>query len=82
MVSGHRGFEGILESMDAGADDYLVKPLVTHDLEARLIAAAGSGRAEGNSRTSAPIINISNRLGPQPGVPTSKTKLMVTKQVR
>jgi two-component system chemotaxis response regulator CheY len=39
MVSGHRGFDEILRGMDAGADDYLLKPLASHDLEARLIAA-------------------------------------------
>jgi two-component system chemotaxis response regulator CheY len=39
MVSGHGGFEKILEGMDAGADDYLVKPLDPCELEARLIAA-------------------------------------------
>jgi two-component system cell cycle response regulator len=39
MVSRHRGFDEILKGMDAGADDYLLKPLASHDLEASLIAA-------------------------------------------
>jgi diguanylate cyclase (GGDEF)-like protein len=40
MVSGQGLLEEILEGMTAGADDYLVKPLDTDDLRARLIAAA------------------------------------------
>jgi diguanylate cyclase (GGDEF)-like protein len=40
MVTKHAGLEQIREGMAAGADDYLVKPLNTEDLEARLIAAA------------------------------------------
>ena len=40
MVSSHGGFDKILEGMGAGADDYLVKPLDSDLLEARLIAAA------------------------------------------
>jgi diguanylate cyclase (GGDEF)-like protein len=39
MVSGLGGFDRILEGMGAGADDYLVKPLASHALKARLIAA-------------------------------------------
>jgi len=39
MVSGHGGFDKILEGMGAGADDYLVKPLASYALKARLIAA-------------------------------------------
>jgi DNA-binding response OmpR family regulator len=39
MVSGHRGFDKILEGMGAGADDYLVKPVESDALKARLIAA-------------------------------------------
>ena len=39
MVSSHGGFDKILEGMRAGADDYLVKPLDSGLLEARLIAA-------------------------------------------
>jgi diguanylate cyclase (GGDEF)-like protein len=39
MVSSHGGFDKILEGMRAGADDYLVKPLDSNLLEARLIAA-------------------------------------------
>jgi DNA-binding response OmpR family regulator len=40
MVTGQGRFEQILEGMSAGADDYLVKPLDSEDLQARLIAAA------------------------------------------
>jgi DNA-binding response OmpR family regulator len=40
MVTGQGGHEHVLEGMRAGADDYLVKPLDSEDLEARLIAAA------------------------------------------
>jgi two-component system cell cycle response regulator len=40
MVTGQGGFEHVLEGMRAGADDYLVKPLDSEDLQARLIAAA------------------------------------------
>jgi diguanylate cyclase (GGDEF)-like protein len=40
MVTGQAGYGEILEGMNAGADDYLVKPLDTDDLQARLIAAA------------------------------------------
>jgi two-component system chemotaxis response regulator CheY len=39
MVSGHGAFEKILEGMDAGADDYLVKPLDPSELKARMVAA-------------------------------------------
>jgi DNA-binding response OmpR family regulator len=40
MVTGQGGLEQVLEGMSAGADDYLVKPLDSEDLRARLIAAA------------------------------------------
>ncbi|MEY2458411.1 MAG: hypothetical protein QOG30_241 [Acidimicrobiaceae bacterium] len=40
MVTGHGALDQILEGMNAGADDYLVKPLVPDDLKARLVAAA------------------------------------------
>jgi DNA-binding response OmpR family regulator len=40
MVTGQGGYEQVLEGMNAGADDYLVKPLDSEDLEARLIAAS------------------------------------------
>jgi diguanylate cyclase (GGDEF)-like protein len=40
MVTSHAAHDEVLEGMSAGADDYLVKPLDTDDLEARLIAAA------------------------------------------
>jgi DNA-binding response OmpR family regulator len=37
---GRREHEHVLEGMNAGADDYLVKPLDSEDIQARLIAAA------------------------------------------
>ena len=40
MVSGLGAREQIVEGMDAGADDYLLKPLDIDDLRIRLIAAA------------------------------------------
>jgi diguanylate cyclase (GGDEF)-like protein len=40
MVTSQGGLSQVLEGMNAGADDYLVKPLDTDDLEARLVAAA------------------------------------------
>ena len=40
MVTSQGGLDEILEGMSAGADDYLVKPLDSDDLQARLIAAA------------------------------------------
>jgi two-component system cell cycle response regulator len=40
MVTGQGELEQVLEGMRAGADDYLVKPLDSDDLQARLIAAA------------------------------------------
>ena len=40
MVTSQGGLPEILEGMDAGADDYLVKPLDSDDLQARLVAAA------------------------------------------
>jgi diguanylate cyclase (GGDEF)-like protein len=40
MVTSQGAPDQILMGMEAGADEYLVKPLVAHDLEARLIAAA------------------------------------------
>jgi DNA-binding response OmpR family regulator len=40
MVTGQGALDQILEGMSAGADDYLVKPLDSEDLQARLIAAA------------------------------------------
>jgi two-component system cell cycle response regulator len=40
LVTSQGGLEEIIEGMDAGADDYLLKPLDTDDLQARLIAAA------------------------------------------
>ena len=40
MVTSQGGHEEILEGMSAGADDYLLKPLDSDDLQARLIAAA------------------------------------------
>jgi diguanylate cyclase (GGDEF)-like protein len=39
IVSGHSGFDKILEGMSAGADDYLVKPVDSDALKARLVAA-------------------------------------------
>jgi diguanylate cyclase (GGDEF)-like protein len=40
MVTGQGGIHQILEGMRGGADDYLVKPLDSDDLQARLIAAS------------------------------------------
>jgi two-component system, cell cycle response regulator len=40
MVSSQGGVEEILEGMSAGVDDYLIKPLDSDDLHARMIAAA------------------------------------------
>jgi two-component system cell cycle response regulator len=40
MVSRQAAVDEIIEGMSAGADDYLVKPLVPADLRARLVAAA------------------------------------------
>jgi diguanylate cyclase (GGDEF)-like protein len=40
MVTSHGNLDEILEGMSAGADDYLVKPLDSEDLQARLVAAA------------------------------------------
>jgi diguanylate cyclase (GGDEF)-like protein len=40
LVTRHRAIEQVLQGMEAGADDYLVKPLNPEDLQARLIAAA------------------------------------------
>ena len=40
MVTGRGAAAAVLEGMNAGADDYLVKPLDGGDLEARLVAAA------------------------------------------
>jgi diguanylate cyclase (GGDEF)-like protein len=40
LVTSHGTSAEVLEGMNAGADDYLIKPLDTDDLEARLIAAA------------------------------------------
>jgi diguanylate cyclase (GGDEF)-like protein len=40
MVTSQGALDQILEGMNAGADDYLIKPLDPDDLQARLIAAA------------------------------------------
>jgi two-component system chemotaxis response regulator CheY len=40
LVTSHSAAIDVLEGMNAGADDYLVKPLDVNDLEARLIAAS------------------------------------------
>jgi diguanylate cyclase (GGDEF)-like protein len=40
MVTSHGDLDQILEGMNAGADDYLVKPLNPDDLRLRLVAAA------------------------------------------
>jgi diguanylate cyclase (GGDEF)-like protein len=40
MVTSHGNLDQILEGMSAGVDDYLVKPLDSEDLQARLIGAA------------------------------------------
>lgn len=40
MVTNERGADEIIEGMNAGADDYLLKPLDADDLTARLVAAA------------------------------------------
>ena len=40
VVTSQGGHDEILQGMSAGADDYLIKPLDTDDLQARLIAAA------------------------------------------
>jgi len=40
MITSQGGHDEILEGMSAGADDYLIKPLDSDDLEARLIPAA------------------------------------------
>ncbi|HXQ62649.1 MAG TPA: diguanylate cyclase [Acidimicrobiales bacterium] len=39
MITRQEALEEVLEAMGAGVDDYLVKPLDTDDLQARLIAA-------------------------------------------
>ncbi len=39
LLTGQGTLDDVLEGMGAGADDYLVKPLDTDDLQARLIAA-------------------------------------------
>jgi len=39
MITSQGALDEIVEGMNAGADDYLVKPLDTDDLQARLIAA-------------------------------------------
>ncbi len=40
MVTSHGSPDAVLQGMEAGADEYLVKPLVAHVLQAHLIAAA------------------------------------------
>jgi len=40
MVTSQGAHDEVLEGMNAGADDYLIKPLDTDHLEARLVAAA------------------------------------------
>ena len=40
MVTNQRGADEIIEGMNSGADDYLLKPLDADDLRARLVAAA------------------------------------------
>jgi diguanylate cyclase (GGDEF)-like protein len=40
LVTSRKDLDRVLEGMNAGADDYLVKPLDPDDLQARLIAAA------------------------------------------
>ena len=40
LVTGQESHQQIVEGMNAGADDYLLKPLRVDDLEARLIAAS------------------------------------------
>ena len=40
MVTSQAGHDEILEGMSAGADDYLIKPLDSDDLQAHLIAAS------------------------------------------
>jgi diguanylate cyclase (GGDEF)-like protein len=40
MVTSHSALDEITEGMNAGADDYLVKPLTPRELQTRLIAAA------------------------------------------
>jgi diguanylate cyclase (GGDEF)-like protein len=40
MVTSQRSLDQVIDGMTAGADDYLVKPLNTDDLQGRLIAAA------------------------------------------
>ena len=40
MVTAHDAHEDICEAMNAGADDYLVKPLDAAQVEIRLIVAA------------------------------------------
>src|SRR4249920_2393691 len=40
MVTSQGGHDEILEGMSAGADDYLIKPLDSDDLQAHLIAAS------------------------------------------
>ena len=39
MVTSHSNLEQILEGMNAGVDDYLIKPLDSEDLQARLVGA-------------------------------------------
>jgi two-component system cell cycle response regulator len=40
MVTNQRGANEVIEGMNSGADDYLLKPLDADDLRARLVAAA------------------------------------------
>jgi two-component system response regulator RegX3 len=43
MISGRSGEHEVIESLDAGADDYLVKPFGVHELVARVRAALRRG---------------------------------------
>ncbi|MGH3331828.1 MAG: SpoIIE family protein phosphatase [Nocardioidaceae bacterium] len=65
MLSARAGEEGILEGLDAGADDYLVKPFTARELQARVRANLELDRARRTRRQlerSRSLLNQAQRL--------------------
>jgi two-component system chemotaxis response regulator CheY len=63
IVSAQGALDEILEGMDAGADDYLVKPLDPDDLRARLVAATRVTELHRQlSRQRAELVSLNSEL--------------------
>jgi DNA-binding response OmpR family regulator len=54
MLSARAGEEGTIEGLEAGADDYLIKPFAARELLARVAANLELDRVRPHARPAAP----------------------------